>query len=1319
MEMESFADIIGGYSKRKPSAFTGRIQKGLWDEISELAAQDRVQNNAQNTNRPRQTPQQKEQKGVIDERAKEKGYKEISTPGKVNRHGRNKGGFRHGTRVRSPNQDVIITRDIYGNKGFRTGRPDMVIGTKDAQEHIYNPRWNFFQPPSEKYGLTVQNFTDRYLSKIGRPYIDWEGNLTGDLGQARLKDRKTGEVLTRPPAAMPVEQIHARYEPVMADLEHMIYSSGKEKDDYYEMERARNRLYNIGYEVNKVIERLIEETGLPREYFMDRNDETGVYNEIYNTVADKYDREETARRLRAEAAQGDYREMTSKASELAAKRLQDHINAYKEYLANPESTQPVDQPRGFWVFGSGSAKNKGHYSFAPQLRQYYKEELAKLMGEPAPEPEWQFNRDQFIEETANRYKSPELKNILSAMNDDDLEYLQANNYDFGALFARGENDTYTMRATPKVVAQRLKEYLSTARSSDDWHRDEDARLRAEADANDAKTAQYWAEHNMTESPQQTRVRQREELMGRVHDRLESLLANHAKNRVDPVETGKGLSSLAANYKTTHAQYMSAVSNLNAAISNGMPEANIAKLQERVDRFGAKLEEMGTMLVEQARAAGYSPETHDYAMYETDYDSGNNVPQIINEFDSEGRINPRFMDVINGPKRTYDWYRVQSERELDQKALLERMRTTGKSPKIDGASPENHTVLPGEANVYDQNATDIYWKLAQRGGLNRSFMKQLSSQLNASKTLTGRAERGAQLQQTIDTMNNSQYGTLYRNNETLIPALHSYIDNTIRPEFTGPLHKFLDDKFKENKMLSEKMGSKKGKDIGDEFTLELLLNKLVQEVEGDGTDIYMSPEEKAARLAEIKAQFDKIKPEEAYKMVHGDLPWGGSNIKLRTDKYKQLGEIFKDVLKANVAPGKRGMVMQVIEKHPSPSWQTTLKMLTDPSVIDQEGLWTGDPQQVAYMAQHLNDAKADVEGSGYEDMVLKDPNVAAKRDAQDKLSQALAWAIPEKYRGDVWTIVHNVVNNPNFDTPEKERALNALPSMLHDYGFAIPDDIFSTESEGLYGLVGPALDLLHASSAMTEPDTGFGYKSNLNESQIRATDEAVGGFINGIVGEDGNIVAPTSKLGTDAKINEMTPEQKKQKESEEAARQMQTEIDLKKQKEAEASARAAKKKEDTKNKADAKEKKVTQQGKVQELSTKPVDEIEDPYQKIVANRLQNQPKPEKPKTETPKDEKPKTETPPVEPPVEPEKTEEFGKSWSMRDMENMSIRDMMHAIAKSDAKEGHPYGKPIQGNVFAYGSTISNIGQGRDVPMPETIPTKKTNEEGATSRKLDL
>lgn len=68
---------------------------------------------------------------------------------------------------------------------------------------------------------------------------------------------------------------------------------------------------------------------------------------------------------------------------------------------------------------------------------------------------------------------------------------------------------------------------------------------------------------------------------------------------------------------------------------------------------------------------------------------------------------------------------------------------------------------------------------------------------------------------------------------------------------------------------------------------------------------------------------------------------------------------------------------------------------------------------------------------------------------------------------------------------------------------------------------------------------------------------------------------------------------------------------------------------------------------------------------------------------------------------------------------MTLKEMMDAIRKSDSKEGHPYGKPVQGSVFAYGSTAASYGDGRDCPMPETVPQGQVNGEGASTRRLDL
>ncbi len=92
-----------------------------------------------------------------------------------------------------------------------------------------------------------------------------------------------------------------------------------------------------------------------------------------------------------------------------------------------------------------------------------------------------------------------------------------------------------------------------------------------------------------------------------------------------------------------------------------------------------------------------------------------------------------------------------------------------------------------------------------------------------------------------------------------------------------------------------------------------------------------------------------------------------------------------------------------------------------------------------------------------------------------------------------------------------------------------------------------------------------------------------------------------------------------------------------------------------------------------------------------------------------------ETPPE---TKPEKTEYTPKSAS-GGLPMMSLRDMMIAVQKSDGKRGHPYGKPLDGNVFAYGASQASIGEGKDPVMPKTLPEAKGEVEGASKRKLDL
>ena len=91
------------------------------------------------------------------------------------------------------------------------------------------------------------------------------------------------------------------------------------------------------------------------------------------------------------------------------------------------------------------------------------------------------------------------------------------------------------------------------------------------------------------------------------------------------------------------------------------------------------------------------------------------------------------------------------------------------------------------------------------------------------------------------------------------------------------------------------------------------------------------------------------------------------------------------------------------------------------------------------------------------------------------------------------------------------------------------------------------------------------------------------------------------------------------------------------------------------------------------------------------------------------------------PEQTETPEQIGKSAESagQQMPMMSLRDMMISIQKTDGKAGHPYGKPLDGSVFAYGASHASIGEGKDPVMPKELPDPKGEAEGASSRKLDL
>lgn len=968
--MDSFKDIVREYSKRKPSSFSFEKKAGDYERRLLTNQAQGVQGGYFNTNEGRTQDRIVSYGEARDAIGGNQIYEASHKP---NSKGRSRTGYlTYGGR--SPNQKIIYTRDIYGNTGYRTERPDVVLGSQIAPVHMYTPKWNIYQPPSAKYDLTVQNFTDPYIARYGRHYIDWEGNLTDDRSKAALIDTWTGETLTEPPAELPIEEFGARYRPVMAATANTIYSMGEEKDAYHEMELQRNREYIAAYEADKQIQKLMDETGLPESFFRERDPDSGIsiYEQVLGAISARNDAEEEEIRKRMEERDLKYKEMTDKASELAQKRLKEHIAQYKEFMENPDAyTVPVKQPKGFWVFGTGDFRNRGHYSFAPQLRQYYKEELAKLMGAPIPEPEDEFDPVEYYNDIVGQY--PEMAEVLGGLDQKYWELLYDTGFDFSQYYTQGPDGQQVLRQgiTPSTVANLMEVIVNEEGEHakiDAKHRKkaldeiENNRIRdlenhvenririqrraykragipytPEQEAKDRE--RYAKEVSVYETPKQAQARMHKEMMDRVEQKMRALLQNHDENREDPAESGKGMGALASNYKTLHQQVIDMNKRIRLATENGQSHQSILQMQAKRDSKEAKLDKMRGKLLEIARAAGINPETGKYSVPKK---TGGTTPIMVDEFDDEGYINPRFMNVINGPRRRYNYLLGQSRVEIYQNDLLNRIRETGKAPKTfdpqeyvsgkDKKEKYGARVLPGEENMYDQTATDIYWKLKGYNGLTSGFQEELDRAVQGTEFQVKRQARSDAKREQIREMNATQSGRTKDDENLRMVDLHNRVDQTVRPQYREEAHKWVT----ENGSLV-----------------------------GLPESVYMTPEEMEAQRKANTAKIEAIPPDVLEEMVEGSVGWkGGDNRGLADAKYARLGQLFADTIKRNVNAPYRGLVAKMISDNPANSWQGILKMLTDPEELPADGVWSGDPRQVAYAAQHFINAKDDRDGGDY-------------------------------------------------------------------------------------------------------------------------------------------------------------------------------------------------------------------------------------------------------------------------------------------------------------------------------------------------------------------
>lgn len=92
----------------------------------------------------------------------------------------------------------------------------------------------------------------------------------------------------------------------------------------------------------------------------------------------------------------------------------------------------------------------------------------------------------------------------------------------------------------------------------------------------------------------------------------------------------------------------------------------------------------------------------------------------------------------------------------------------------------------------------------------------------------------------------------------------------------------------------------------------------------------------------------------------------------------------------------------------------------------------------------------------------------------------------------------------------------------------------------------------------------------------------------------------------------------------------------------------------------------------------------------------------------------------QPPVDDIDDKPLTKSKESNGMpfEMMSLKDMMSSIYKNSGKEGHPYGKPIEGQVFAYGAAPVTMGTGKSAPMGEPKVAVE-NGDGCTVKEVEV
>ena len=1514
--METFEEIVAKLSGR--SAFTTepiRKARSLFDimndknkdktespysKVKRENAAEGVQRGHKNTNKKRNQDTIVREPQIKNDIAEEAGDGLFQRGRSTNRNYEIGNGSRVWGRW-SPNQVIEYLTNKFGESKFNPVRPDMVLGKKEAPVYIWNPRWNYRQPLSPKYGLSVQNLGgNRYLSELGLRYIDWEGNLTRDINKAQLRDKLTGEILTEPPAAMPVEEIRNRYEPVMAnDLDNpqLIYSMGKEKDYYRELEMLMSQEYNVQMEIQRRLRQYAKDTGIPFErLLMDRateeNPQEGVYDAVRKDVLAKYNKDEEIARQKAAKQQREYDKLREQAAGLAQDRLDKHIAQYKEYLANPSAfTEPVPQPKGVWVFGTGDAMNKGHYSHAPQLRQYFREELAKLLGEPAPEPEDDFIPGEYKEAVAERY--PELKKIMDDLSDEQLKRMYDRGYDYDRFYTTDDEGNRTLRqigdaATPEDTLdpeKAIRRFLQLEQGEDEWHQKhradkiQEAKDRISQNAlkdmersveNQVKQAErIFAQYGVPLTPERVedlKARLRNEYMEQlnfqenglplgnifvgesardienrpddlrraaINERLNYLLNNHDSNREDPADTeDTDFAMFVGNYMQANDRYNRLKAMLASAKNN--PNVDTYHLAKRVEEVRAKVEEMRDQIFEGAQDRGYFDKLNSSTLFNTSVSPDGK----LRAFDEEtGDINPSLRKLIVGPQRRNTLLRSLAHAPEDVDDLINVMKQNNKLPMTSRLPNDKGglfnkykaPVVPSSLqDIYDQTATNIYWKLLKLygGTIPKNFRDRLDTAIETTKYNMDRAGISDAKRERIAAMNAGDMAdeeTYTGRDATAMETNQAFMNDLVKAakKRVGLSHeaelmerlKPIMDKVREYSANGEEVPTRSLK-MGVLMALrdmpwedEEAHRKFVEGLSSKGVRADVAPE---------------LTPRQARQLIGEKEAWQGDHYRLAIAKFQYANELLENAIEKNISEPFQADLFDKIIDSPSRSWQNIQKEIINycnehPGALkkDETGATIGHTDQIAYAAEHLNRAhRAIPEGVNMSSIAQPaDMNFDRRRALENELSNIVAHGVKEQYRQEVHNALNTwvqgnledpdqTVNIPKYmmipeASPEKQiakmskimRELQFLNenhpgeegvvsrakfnggNMDDEKGDKALDEIAQTyDAIGEYrrSITDAAGNPKLPEAIMNEVENGDPFiaearmdalrnggdvdaarKQVIARAQSDATAASVGRNAAGmsldhpvltpdldptravrVKGAIRNTDESGNKTYTDFEGNPIEPgsggasqpyqlkpqntggvggynldlaKEQNKVAAEERVTPPDLDDDARAQAEGEASAKAALEAQKRKEESDNVQNAIKHAENIGKYMTS-----SDPVEQVLSKRINEG----------------------VFQDTSGEKEgyggynygsddDEFNKSWSMKNMEQMSIREMMNAIAKSDSKEGHPYGKPIQGNVFAYGSTVSTLGDGRDAPMPETIPTKKTNEDGATSRKLDL